>query len=197
MERFAGSLPVKGYSGEFSGKKRVQLPSEREKGHSSSSSLYHSTPKTKPVVSPFVSTSPSYKSRANNTSYQAGVSPVRNSRSKSPLHSTSPVRQAVSPRLHNSSLSPTSKQLADVDSDTIQRQRRELQLLIGELKDRDRELNDMVQAHQKQIVAWEEDRQRVFSLEKRSARIESELKNRNDQLKSLQARYYFSHFHFL
>ena len=24
-----------------------------------------------------------------------------------------------------------------------------------------RELNDMVQAHQKQIVAWEEDRQRV------------------------------------
>lgn len=32
MERFAGSLPVKGYSGEFSGKKRVQLPSEREKG---------------------------------------------------------------------------------------------------------------------------------------------------------------------
>ncbi|XP_074635597.1 uncharacterized protein LOC141893980 isoform X2 [Acropora palmata] len=188
MERFAGSLPVKGYSGEFSGKKRVQLPSEREKGYSSSSNLYHSTPKTKPVVSPFVSTSPSYKSRANNTSYQAGVSPVRNSRSKSPLHSTSPVRQAVSPRLHNSSLSPTSKQLADVDSDTIQRQRRELQLLIGELKDRDRELNDMVQAHQKQIVAWEEDRQRVFSLEKRSARIESELKNRNDQLKSLQAR---------
>lgn len=29
-------------------------------------------------------------------------------------------------------------QLSDVDTDTIQRQRRELQLLIGELKDRDR-----------------------------------------------------------
>ena len=78
-------------------------------------------------------------------------------------------------------------QLSDVDSDTIQRQRRELQLLIGELKDRDRydccseficvcnailsdclflirELNDMVQAHQKQIVAWEEDRQRVSAI---------------------------------
>ena len=27
-----------------------------------------------------------------------------------------------------------------------------------------RELNDMVQAHQKQIVAWEEDRQRVSKL---------------------------------
>ena len=34
MERFAASLPVKGYSGELSGKKRVQLPSEREKGAS-------------------------------------------------------------------------------------------------------------------------------------------------------------------
>ena len=31
-----------------------------------------------------------------------------------------------------------SVQLLDVDTDTIQKQRRELQLLIGELKDRDR-----------------------------------------------------------
>jgi hypothetical protein len=29
-------------------------------------------------------------------------------------------------------------QLLDVDTDTVQKQRRELQLLIGELKDRDR-----------------------------------------------------------
>ncbi|XP_020609060.1 coiled-coil domain-containing protein 62-like isoform X2 [Orbicella faveolata] len=168
-------------------------------GHSSydSSNLFHSTPKTKPISSSFSSTSPSiYKPRTSNTSYQTGVSPSRVQRSKSPLRSTSPVRRpvspsihrATSPRLHNSSLSPTSKQLSDVDSDTIQRQRRELQLLIGELKDRDRELNDMVQAHQKQIVAWEEDRQRVFALEKRSSRLESELKSRNEQLKGMQAR---------
>jgi len=199
MERFGGSLPIKGYSGEMAGKKRVQLPADLGKGYSSydSSNLFHSTPKTKPIVSSFSTTSPSsYKPRASNTSYQPGVSPSRPSRSKSPLRSTSPVRQSVSPsmhratspRLHNSSLSPTNKQLSDVDTDTIQRQRRELQLLIGELKDRDRELNDMVQAHQKQIVAWEEDRQRVFALEKRSARLESELKNRNEQLKGLQAR---------
>jgi len=199
MERFGGSLPIKVYSGEMAGKKRVQLPADLGKGYSSydSSNLFHSTPKTKPIVSSFSTTSPSsYKPRASNTSYQPGVSPSRSSRSKSPLRSTSPVRQSVSPsmhrttspRLHNSSLSPTNKQLSDVDTDTIQRQRRELQLLIGELKDRDRELNDMVQAHQKQIVAWEEDRQRVFALEKRSARLESELKNRNEQLKGLQAR---------
>lgn len=183
----------------MTGKKRVQLPSDLGKGYSSydSSNLFHSTPKTKPIASSFSTTSPSsYKPRTSNTSYQPGVSPSRTTRSKSPLRSTSPVRSSVSqsinrttsPRLLNSSLSPTNKQLSDVDSDTIQRQRRELQLLIGELKDRDRELNDMVQAHQKQIVAWEEDRQRVFALEKRSSRLESELKSRNEQLKGLQAR---------
>lgn len=32
MERFGGSLPVKGYSGEMAGKKRVQLPVDLGKG---------------------------------------------------------------------------------------------------------------------------------------------------------------------
>ena len=32
MERFGGSLPVKGYSGEMAGKKRVQLPVDIGKG---------------------------------------------------------------------------------------------------------------------------------------------------------------------
>ena len=32
MERFSGSLPVKGYSGEMAGKKRVQLPADLGKG---------------------------------------------------------------------------------------------------------------------------------------------------------------------
>lgn len=32
MERFGGSLPVKGYSGELAGKKRVQLPADHGKG---------------------------------------------------------------------------------------------------------------------------------------------------------------------
>lgn len=32
MERFGGSLPVKGYSGEMAGKKRVQLPADLGKG---------------------------------------------------------------------------------------------------------------------------------------------------------------------
>ena len=32
MERFGGSFPVKGYSGEMAGKKRVQLPADLGKG---------------------------------------------------------------------------------------------------------------------------------------------------------------------
>ncbi|MGH0147904.1 UNVERIFIED_CONTAM: hypothetical protein FKN15_011197 [Acipenser sinensis] len=60
------------------------------------------------------------------------------------------------------------KPLADIESMTIQKQRKELQLLIAELKDRDKELNNMVLAHQKQLVAWEVDRQRVLTLEQRN-----------------------------
>jgi len=32
MERFGGSLPIKGYSGEMAGKKRVQLSADLGKG---------------------------------------------------------------------------------------------------------------------------------------------------------------------
>lgn len=62
----------------------------------------------------------------------------------------------------------------DLSGSTIQRQRRELQLLMAELKDQDRELNTMVASHQKQLHAWEQDRQRVLTLEQRCARLEGE-----------------------
>lgn len=48
----------------------------------------------------------------------------------------------------------------------------ELQLLIAELKDREQELNSMASAHHRQLQAWEQDRQRVLTLEQRSARLE-------------------------
>ena len=47
----------------------------------------------------------------------------------------------------------------------VARQRGELQLLIAELKDRDRELNELVASHQRQIQAWDADRSRARSLE--------------------------------
>lgn len=41
---------------------------------------------------------------------------------------------------------------------------------VGELKDRNRELNDMVAVHQRQLLSWEEDRQKV-TLEERCSKL--------------------------
>ncbi|XP_026130065.1 coiled-coil domain-containing protein 62-like isoform X2 [Carassius auratus] len=71
---------------------------------------------------------------------------------------------------------------------TIQRQRLELQLLIAELKDRDQELNTMAAAHHKQLLSWEQDRQRVLILEQRCARLEDELEKRNELIRALSKR---------
>uniref|UniRef100_A0A8C1U233 Coiled-coil domain containing 62 n=1 Tax=Cyprinus carpio TaxID=7962 RepID=A0A8C1U233_CYPCA len=71
---------------------------------------------------------------------------------------------------------------------TIQRQRLELQLLIAELKDRDQELNTMAAAHHKQLLSWEQDRQRVLILEQRCARLEDELEQRNEVIRALSKR---------
>ncbi|KAI1881967.1 hypothetical protein AGOR_G00245640 [Albula goreensis] len=67
----------------------------------------------------------------------------------------------------------------------VQKQRRELQLLMAELKDRDRELNDMVAAHTKQLQGWEKDRQRVLRLEQRNARLEGELQKQKEVIRAL------------
>ncbi|XP_075690221.1 coiled-coil domain-containing protein 62 isoform X2 [Rhinoderma darwinii] len=73
----------------------------------------------------------------------------------------------------------------DLENSTIQKQRKELQLLIAELKDRDKELNDMVSVHQRQLLAWENDRQQVLRLEQKSARLENELQRRNEIIRSI------------
>ncbi|XP_015499560.1 coiled-coil domain-containing protein 62 isoform X1 [Parus major] len=88
--------------------------------------------------------------------------------SSSLLRSVSP--QAFSPSHKNS---------------IIRRQRQELKLLIAELKDRDRELNDMVAVHERHIQAWEDDRQRILSLAERCSLLTSELNERNAVIKSL------------
>ncbi|XP_069475735.1 coiled-coil domain-containing protein 62 isoform X2 [Ambystoma mexicanum] len=83
-------------------------------------------------------------------------------------------------------LSPPPKDLGtDLENSTIQKQRKELQLLIVELKDRDKELNDMVAVHQQQFLAWEDDRQRVLALEQRCGRLENELHQRKQIIRSL------------
>ncbi|NXB75695.1 CCD62 protein, partial [Donacobius atricapilla] len=67
----------------------------------------------------------------------------------------------------------------------IKRQRQELKLLIAELKDRDRELNDMVAVHERHIQAWENGRQKILTLAERCSLLTSELNERNAVIKSL------------
>ncbi|XP_062038001.1 coiled-coil domain-containing protein 62 isoform X2 [Lepus europaeus] len=73
----------------------------------------------------------------------------------------------------------------EIEISTVEKQRKELQLLIGELKDRDKELNDMVAVHQKQLLSWEEDRQKVLTLEERCSKLEGELQKRTEIIRSL------------
>ncbi|KAK3550194.1 hypothetical protein QTP86_021232 [Hemibagrus guttatus] len=79
-------------------------------------------------------------------------------------------------------------QASDLEITTIQKQRTELQLLIGELKDREQELNRMAAAHHRQLQAWEQDRQRVLTLEQRSVRLEDELQKRNEVIRAISKR---------
>ncbi|XP_066418365.1 coiled-coil domain-containing protein 62 isoform X3 [Molothrus aeneus] len=73
----------------------------------------------------------------------------------------------------------------DHKNSIIRRQRRELKLLIAELKDRDKELNDMVEVHERHIQAWEDDRQKILTLAERCSLLTSELNERNAVIKSL------------
>ncbi|XP_058672722.1 coiled-coil domain-containing protein 62 [Ammospiza caudacuta] len=73
----------------------------------------------------------------------------------------------------------------DHKNSIIRRQRQELKLLISELKDRDKELNDMVEVHERHIQAWEDDRQKILTLAERCSVLTSELNERNAIIKSL------------
>ncbi|XP_009319454.1 PREDICTED: coiled-coil domain-containing protein 62 isoform X1 [Pygoscelis adeliae] len=94
----------------------------------------------------------------------------------------------------NSSLPPSAspqKLSPSLENSTIQKQRQELQFLIAELKDRDKELNDMVAVHQRQLLAWEDDRQKVLTLAERCNLLNNELNKRNEIIKSLTKRLKF------
>ncbi|XP_035196251.1 coiled-coil domain-containing protein 62 isoform X8 [Oxyura jamaicensis] len=71
------------------------------------------------------------------------------------------------------------------ENSTVEKQRRELQVLIAELKAREEELNAMVAVHQRERLAWEDDRQKILTLAERCALLNNELNKRNDIIKSL------------
>ncbi|KAJ7309772.1 hypothetical protein JRQ81_007839 [Phrynocephalus forsythii] len=94
----------------------------------------------------------------------------------------------------NSSLplsTPPQTLSSEMESATIQKQRKELQLLVAELKDRDKELDAMVAVHQRQLLAWEDDRQKRLTLAERSSKLEDELQKRNEIIKTLTKRLKF------
>lgn len=66
-------------------------------------------------------------------------------------------------------------QFAEFENTTIQKQRQEMQLLVVELRSRDKELNEMVADHRKQLLAWEQDRNRIAALEEKCCCYESKI----------------------
>ena len=62
-----------------------------------------------------------------------------------------------------------------METTTVQKQRVELELLIAELRDRDRELNEMVASHQKQLLSWEMDRQMVLNLSQKCSNLQGKV----------------------
>ncbi|CAI5667605.1 unnamed protein product [Oreochromis niloticus] len=83
------------------------------------------------------------------------------------------------------SMQETKFTATDLSSTIIQRQRRELHLLMAELKDRETELNAMAASHLKQHHAWEQYRQRVLTLEQNCARLDEEVQMRNEVIRVL------------
>eukprot|EP00118_Oscarella_pearsei_P012423 m.91489 g.91489 ORF g.91489 m.91489 type:complete len:506 (+) comp36697_c0_seq8:44-1561(+) len=70
----------------------------------------------------------------------------------------------------------------------IYKQQDEMRLLMTELRDRDRELNEMVSAHRKQLSAWEVDRQKILLLEERYAKLKKELHGKEGHISYLESR---------
>ena len=62
--------------------------------------------------------------------------------------------------------------VAEFENNTIVKQRHELNLLIEELQDRDKELNKMVDSHKQQLLNWEKDRRTILTQDEKISRLE-------------------------
>ncbi|CAB1439817.1 unnamed protein product [Pleuronectes platessa] len=143
--------------------------------HDSSAELWHSTPvKKKNGGAPL-----DVGKNSVLTSLQMDGTTKRWTERTPPLPADAPC-----PRNSLDSESPVN----DLSGSTIQRQRRELQLLMAELRDRDRELNTMAASHHQQLHVWEQDRQRVLTLEQRCSHTDDELHKRNEVIRVLTKR---------
>ena len=57
----------------------------------------------------------------------------------------------------------------------VAEQRREMELLVRELRERDQELSDLVTSHQHQLSMWEQDRQLILHLQHKCQCLEGNL----------------------
>ncbi|KAH3884458.1 apical junction molecule-like [Dreissena polymorpha] len=107
------------------------------------------------------------------------------------VHSYSKKRPTIhSPKLdrkNNKSLSRQNTSFTELENTTLQKQRQEIQLLVAELRDRDRELSEMASAHQQQLVAWEQDRQRLGAMDRKCTQYEEDLRSKTVQLRNYVA----------
>ncbi|XP_062870535.1 coiled-coil domain-containing protein 62 isoform X2 [Trichomycterus rosablanca] len=148
---------------------------------------WHSTPvkKTKDASMTRYSTK-------NSSNHQASSSVIQGTeRTNEASVPRSSAKSTYSPSNHQVSFSAmqgTETPANELEITTIQKQRNELHLLIAELKDRDQELNSMAASHHCQIQAWEQDRQRVLTLEQKCARLEDELQKRNEVIRAISKR---------
>lgn len=118
--------------------------------------------------------------RNNGFASRDAIQPVPSIKIHSPSTSASPQYSLRMP--------DTGCPVNDLNGSTVQRQRRELQLLMAELKDREKELNAMSASQHKQLLAWEQDRHRMLALERRCARLNEELQKRNEVIRVLTQR---------
>lgn len=59
-----------------------------------------------------------------------------------------------------------------MDESILSEQHKEIDNLMSELKDRDTELNDMMDSHQKQKAVWEKDRKKATKLESENNKLQ-------------------------
>eukprot|EP00794_Sanderia_malayensis_P014198 gene14198-15679_t len=141
---------------------------KRSSSYGEPQNMYSAASNMKPLLSKSASSGVAkYSANQTNTSFINGRSP---SPSKTQFGSLSPTK------------------ISDMETSMVQRQRRELQLLMNELKDRDRELNEMVDSHQKQLIAWETDRKRVLVVENQLTKYKADLKKKHEQAKAFKDR---------
>jgi chromosome segregation ATPase len=82
----------------------------------------------------------------------------------------------------------SSSRKSEEDIGLIYKQQHELQLLMAELRDRDKELNETVAAHRKQLDAWDADRQKILKLEEKYARCRKDIQSKNSYISHLESR---------